>query len=160
MGSHPYASGCNAAYRREALDAIGGFGSHNLRREDVEASWLATGLGHSLGFSARSRILYVQRANTMSRAKQSFAWGAGMEALRRQFGSGPDLVQPLRTRVKRAAAASVSGRGDHLVAWASVAGQIVERSFPGRSFERIRVRAQPRTPLPEDGAVAPSQSNS
>jgi glycosyltransferase involved in cell wall biosynthesis len=148
MGSHPYASGCNASYRRATLNAVGGFCSHNLRREDVEASWLASGLGYKLGFLPEAKILYVQRDDTQSKMRQSLAWGIGIEALRRQFGSGRAGVAPMSLSAKRVVAGAARGQAGALVILASLAGQMQERAMPGRYFERVRRSAQERTPNP------------
>ncbi len=149
-GGLPYASGGNSAFRREVLDSIGGFGSHNLRREDVEASWLARLKGFEVAFVPGARVVCVQRTGAADRWRQSFGWGVGLEALRQQFRhedvGPPTLVQSLKLGLSRA-----SRRPDERIPIAaSLAGQMVERGLPGRYFENVRASAGPTSPgLPD-----------
>lgn len=141
-GSRPYASGGNSAYRREVLEAIGGFGTHNLRREDVEASWLALDRGFRLGFAPDAKLLYVAREGARARWLQSFGYGVGLEALRRQLDADGRWMQPMGSFVKLGLART---RRDpsHLVPFTGgLAGRLVERALPGRYFERVRGRAR------------------
>jgi glycosyltransferase involved in cell wall biosynthesis len=140
MGGRPFASGGNAAYRREVLDRIGGFCSHNLRREDVEASWLAQDRGFALGFGA-ARLIYVTRAGWRQRWWQSFGYGVGQEALRRQMDPGGEWISTLGTTAKLGLARSVRRPGQAVAASGSIAGQVSERLLPGRYFETARRRA-------------------
>lgn len=145
-GSAPFASGCNAAYRRSTLDAIGGFCTHNLRREDVEAGWLALAAGKHLGFVNEARILYVQRNDRRGTFRQAHAWGVGLHALRRQFG--PGVVTPFPLAVKRAIGSSLKRPSTVPESLGSVTGQFREWLLPGRYFEHVRRDAQHRTPRP------------
>jgi glycosyltransferase involved in cell wall biosynthesis len=145
-GAVPYASGNNSAYRRDVLNSIGGFGSHNLRREDVEASWLAWLKGFTVEFVAGACVIYVQRTGAASRWRQSFGWGVGLESLRRQFRHEEVGPPPLSQSFKLGAVRALR-RPDELVPLAgSIAGQMTERTLPGRYFERVRANAEPTSP--------------
>lgn len=151
-GARPFASGNNAAYRRAVLDAIGGFGSHNLRREDVEASWLALDRGFRLGFVPEARILYVGRTSARARFWQSFGYAVGFEALRRQLDPDHTFMAPLSSSAKVAVARSFRSPADLPPNLGGLVGQLTERLVPGRYFERVRRRARFGTQIAGDHA--------
>jgi glycosyltransferase involved in cell wall biosynthesis len=66
----------NVLYRREALEAAGGFDERFLKAQDAELAYRVTELGHRLRFESRSRVNHFHADRLLSylrtQAKQAF----------------------------------------------------------------------------------------
>lgn len=68
--------GCNMAFRREALEAIGGF-DHRFRiaGDDVDVCWRLQAEGHTLGFSPAATVWHHRRGSLRAYLKQQYQYG-------------------------------------------------------------------------------------
>jgi GT2 family glycosyltransferase len=70
--------GCNMAFRREALLAIGGFNPIYLRAgDDVDVCWRLQARGWKIGFSSAALVWHHHRARIKSYWKQQIGYGEG-----------------------------------------------------------------------------------
>ena len=63
------------AFRREALEAVGGFDPTLLRNQDYELSWRLRQAGYVVWFDPGLRVLYQPRRNLARLARQYFSYG-------------------------------------------------------------------------------------
>src|SRR5262249_17212465 len=70
--------GCNMAFRREALLAIGGFNPVYLRAgDDVDVCWRLQSKGQSIGFSPAALVWHHHRASITAYWRQQVGYGEG-----------------------------------------------------------------------------------
>lgn len=75
--------GCNMAYRREALLAIGGFNPIFLRAgDDVDVCWRLQARGWKIGFAAAALVWHHHRAKVKAYWRQQVGYGEGEVWLR------------------------------------------------------------------------------
>ena len=114
--------GCNMAFRREALEAIGGFDPQfRVAGDDVDICWRLQDAGHRLGFSPAAVVWHRRRDSVRAYWRQQRGYGAAEALLERKW---PDRYSagrpralggpPLRARARRrrsGARACTTGRG-------------------------------------------------
>src|SRR3989442_1648280 len=70
--------GCNMAFRREALEAIGGFNPIFLRAgDDVDVCWRLQARGWSIGFRPAALVWHHHRASIRAYYRQQIGYGEG-----------------------------------------------------------------------------------
>ncbi|HVB38743.1 MAG TPA: glycosyltransferase, partial [Vicinamibacterales bacterium] len=70
--------GCNMAFRREALLAIGGFNPIYLRAgDDVDVCWRLQARGWKIGFAASALVWHHHRASVAAYWRQQLGYGEG-----------------------------------------------------------------------------------
>jgi hypothetical protein len=70
--------GCNCAFRREALLAIGGFDPAFLRAgDDVDVCWRLQARGWTIGFAASALVWHRHRASVRAYLRQQVGYGEG-----------------------------------------------------------------------------------
>ena len=70
--------GCNMAFRRDALLAIGGFNSIYLRAgDDVDVCWRLQARGWKIGFAASALVWHHHRASIRAYWRQQVGYGEG-----------------------------------------------------------------------------------
>ena len=73
--------GCNMAFRKDVLQATGGFDPvFRSAGDDVDLCWRLQNEGHSIGFSAAAMVWHFRRNTTKAYIKQQMGYGAA-EAL-------------------------------------------------------------------------------
>lgn len=69
--------GCNSAYRKRVLDAVGGFADGTYGAEDVVLDHLITARGHRLWFDPEALTYHRRRDRAATIARQMFSYGRG-----------------------------------------------------------------------------------
>jgi GT2 family glycosyltransferase len=93
--------GCNMAFRKQALEAIGGFDERfRVAGDDVDVCWRLQEAGWKLGFSAGAVVMHRRRDSVRRYLKQQYGYGRA-EAL---------LEQKWPQRYNRAGSSRWSGR--------------------------------------------------
>src|SRR5262249_47620471 len=70
--------GCNMAFKREALLAIGGFNAVYLRAgDDVDVCWRLQARGWKIGFAAAALVWHHHRASVKAYWRQQVGYGEG-----------------------------------------------------------------------------------
>ncbi|MBP7777612.1 MAG: glycosyltransferase [Acidobacteria bacterium] len=70
--------GCNMAFRKEALDAIGGFNPVYLRAgDDVDICWRLQARGETIGFAPSALVWHHHRATVKGYWRQQAGYGEG-----------------------------------------------------------------------------------
>ncbi len=70
--------GCNMAFRREALSAIGGFNPVYLRAgDDVDVCWRLQAAGHTIGFAPSALVWHHHRPSIRGYWRQQVGYGEG-----------------------------------------------------------------------------------
>ena len=103
------------AWRRETLDAVGGFNPHLLRNQDYELNWRLREMGGTIWFDPALVVEYRPRRSLWGLAKQYFDYGRWKAAMLRQHPrslrwrqlAAPTLVAGLLASL----AAAVLGHG-------------------------------------------------
>ena len=72
------------AWRRETLDAVGGFNPHLLRNQDYELNWRLREMGETVWFDPALVVEYRPRGSLWALAKQYFDYGRWKAAMLRQ----------------------------------------------------------------------------
>jgi len=68
--------GCNMAFRKAALEAIGGFDPHfRVAGDDVDVCWRLRARGGTLGFSASAMVWHHRRGSVRAYLKQQRGYG-------------------------------------------------------------------------------------
>ena len=110
--------GCNMAFRRSALEEIGGFDERfRTAGDDVDVCWRLQKAGRTLGFSAGAVVMHRRRESVRRYLKQQYGYGKAEALLERKWP----------THYNRAGASRWSGR-------------IYERPAQGGSRRRPQVR--------------------
>jgi O-antigen biosynthesis protein len=93
--------GCNMAFRKRALEEVGGFDERFLvAGDDVDVCWRLQRAGHTLGFSAGAVVIHRRRDSVRRYLRQQYGYGKA-EAL---------LEQKWPERYNRAGSSRWSGR--------------------------------------------------
>jgi GT2 family glycosyltransferase len=78
--------GCNMAFRKSALQAIGGFDAQcRAAGDDVDVCWRLQDAGGKLGFSAAAIVWHHRRDSVRGYWKQQFGYGKAEAILERKF---------------------------------------------------------------------------
>jgi GT2 family glycosyltransferase len=110
--------GCNMAFRKAALEEIGGFDERfEVAGDDVDICWRLQESGRTLGFSAGAVVMHRRRDSVRGYLKQQYGYGKAEALLERKWPS----------RYNRAGASRWSGR-------------IYEQPSAGTSGRRAMVR--------------------
>jgi O-antigen biosynthesis protein len=93
--------GCNMAFRRSALEEIGGFDERfRTAGDDVDVCWRLQKAGRTLGFSAGAVVMHHRRGSVRRYLKQQYGYGKAEALLERKWP----------THYNRAGASRWSGR--------------------------------------------------
>jgi GT2 family glycosyltransferase len=78
--------GCNMAFRREALEAIGGFDAQfTAAGDDVDVCWLLQERGWTIGFSAAAMVWHHRRNTVLGYWRQQRCYGRAEALLERKW---------------------------------------------------------------------------
>jgi GT2 family glycosyltransferase len=78
--------GCNMAFRRDALDALGGFDPQfRIAGDDVDVCWRFQERGWTIGFSASAVVLHRRRGSVRAFLKQQTEYGKAEALLERKW---------------------------------------------------------------------------
>ena len=78
--------GCNMAFRRDALEEIGGFDRQfRVAGDDVDICWRLRAAGHRLGFSPSALVWHARRASVRAYLRQQRGYGAAEALLERKW---------------------------------------------------------------------------
>jgi GT2 family glycosyltransferase len=93
--------GCNMAFRKSALEEIGGFDERfRVAGDDVDVCWRLQESGRTLGFSAGAVVMHRRRDSVFRYLKQQYGYGKAEALLERKWPS----------RYNRAGSSRWSGR--------------------------------------------------
>jgi len=137
--------GCNMAFRRDALQSIGGFNPTYLRAgDDVDICWRLQGRGLRIGFSPSALVWHHHRSTVSAYWKQQLGYGEGETWLdahhpekfvRGQMMWRGHIYSPLPFL------RSLSGRSINTGVWGTAA-------FPSiYNHDSLRLEYLPHTPL-------------
>jgi GT2 family glycosyltransferase len=80
--------GCNMAFRKSALQEIGGFDERfRVAGDDVDVCWRLQEAGHTLGFSAGAVVMHRRRDSVRRYLKQQYGYGKAEALLERKWPS-------------------------------------------------------------------------
>jgi GT2 family glycosyltransferase len=78
--------GCNMAFRKSALEEIGGFDERfRVAGDDVDVCWRLQGAGETLGFSAGAVVMHRRRDSVRRYLKQQYGYGKAEALLERKW---------------------------------------------------------------------------
>jgi GT2 family glycosyltransferase len=78
--------GCNMAFRRDRLDAIGGFDPQfRTAGDDVDVCWRLQAHGWTLGFNAAAMVFHRRRQSVRRYLRQQFGYGTAEALLERKW---------------------------------------------------------------------------
>jgi GT2 family glycosyltransferase len=78
--------GCNMAFRKSALQEIGGFDERfRVAGDDVDVCWRLQEAGHTLGFSAGAVVMHRRRDSVRRYLKQQYGYGKAEALLERKW---------------------------------------------------------------------------
>jgi GT2 family glycosyltransferase len=78
-----HVAGCNMAFRREALQVLGGFdATHDAAGDDVDVCWRLLDRGSRIAFSACALVLHHRRGTVRGFLRQQRGYGRAESALR------------------------------------------------------------------------------
>jgi GT2 family glycosyltransferase len=135
--------GCNMAFRRSALEAVGGFDEQfRVAGDDVDICWRLQNAGFKLGFSAGAVVMHRRRDSVRRYLRQQYAYGKAEALLERKWSSrynragylkwsgriyaGP-VSEPWRLRRSKV----------HYGTWGSGLFQSVYEPAPGRLYSLL-----------------------
>jgi GT2 family glycosyltransferase len=80
--------GCNMAFRKSALEEIGGFDERfRVAGDDVDVCWRLQEAGRTLGFSAGAVVMHRRRDSVRRYLKQQYGYGKAEALLERKWPS-------------------------------------------------------------------------
>jgi len=80
--------GCNMAFRKSALEEIGGFDERfRVAGDDVDVCWRLQESGRTLGFSAGAVVMHRRRDSILRYLKQQYGYGKAEALLERKWPS-------------------------------------------------------------------------
>ena len=80
--------GCNMAFRKSALDAVGGFDAqYRVAGDDVDACWKVLDRGWTLGYSPGAVVWHHPRSSVRGYLKQQYSYGKAEALLERKWPS-------------------------------------------------------------------------
>jgi GT2 family glycosyltransferase len=78
--------GCNMAFRREALEAVGGFDPRfRVAGDDVDVCWRLQATGHTVGFCAGAVVFHHRRDSLRGYVRQQYEYGKAEGLLARKW---------------------------------------------------------------------------
>ncbi len=78
--------GCNMAFRRDRLEAVGGFDTQfRVAGDDVDLCWRLQERGWTLGFNAAAVVFHHRRDSVRRYLRQQFAYGTAEAMLERKW---------------------------------------------------------------------------
>ena len=87
--------GCNMAFRREALEEIGGFDPvYRAAGDDVDVCWRLQKLGHRIGWSPAAMVWHFRRNTVKDYLNQQRGYGKAEARFWKIFtrrGKGPQI---------------------------------------------------------------------
>ena len=129
--------GCNMAFRKAALQAVGGFDPRfRAAGDDVDACWRLHQQGYTLGFSPAATVWHHRRNSVRAYWKQQWGYGKAEALLERKWPEKYNGIGHLawsgQLYGKGLTQALGWGRGKiYQGAWGSAAFQSVYRAAPG-----------------------------
>ena len=128
--------GCNMAFRRAALERLGGFDPQfRVAGDDVDICWRLTQAGHRLGFSPAAVVWHARRPSVRAYLRQQRGYGAAEALLERKWPDryGPAGQARWQGRLYGRGLMSNLGRGRvYSGTWGSEPFQALYRPPPGR----------------------------
>lgn len=97
----PFFATANAAYRRRALDAVGGFEPALASGGDVDLGWRVQVAGGRLRFVPDARVRHHHRATVRGLLRQQHRYAIGHGRLDRRWGDDPRYRTAAGTAVQR-----------------------------------------------------------
>ena len=127
----PYAQTANAAVRRSAFEAVGGFAEPVRSGGDADLCWRLQAAGWELESRPGARVRHRNRTALGELLGQLHRHGSGMEWLERRYpGSFPRPRPRALLGRTRLLAAGPSGRLDFLSLWAADLGRLKANGSP------------------------------
>jgi len=130
--------GCNMAYRRDALLAIGGFNPVYLRAgDDVDVCWRLQAKGQKVGFAPAALVWHHHRASIKAYWRQQVGYGEGetwLDAHHPEKFVGGNMVWRGRIYSPLPFVRSLSGRRINTGVWGTAAFPSVYRT-EGHAFQ-------------------------
>jgi GT2 family glycosyltransferase len=129
--------GCNMAFRKAALDGIGGFDERfRVAGDDVDVCWRLQEAGWTLGFSAGAVVMHRRRDSVRRYLKQQYGYGKAEALLERKWPSRYNRAGSSRWsgRIYDAPPGGIPGRRAmvHYGNWGSGLFQSIYQPAPGR----------------------------
>jgi GT2 family glycosyltransferase/sugar lactone lactonase YvrE len=126
--------GCNMAFRREALLAVGGFNPTYLRAgDDVDVCWRLQAKGYRIGFSPSALVWHHHRASVKAYWRQQVGYGEGetwLDAHHPEKFIGGQMLWRGRIYSPLPFIRSLSGRRINTGVWGSAAFPSIYRTDP------------------------------
>ncbi len=126
--------GCNMAFRREALVAVGGFNPTYLRAgDDVDVCWRLQAKGYRIGFAPSALVWHRHRATVGAYWRQQVGYGEGetwLDAHHPEKFIGGQMLWRGRIYSPLPFIRSLSGRRINTGVWGSAAFPSVYRTDP------------------------------
>ncbi|MEK6271946.1 MAG: glycosyltransferase [Actinomycetota bacterium] len=83
--------GCNMAFRKDRLEAVGGFDPQfRTAGDDVDICWQLQDAGHTVGFSAGAVVYHRRRDSVLGYLRQQYGYGKAEASLERKWPSRHD----------------------------------------------------------------------
>jgi O-antigen biosynthesis protein len=83
--------GCNMAFRKDRLDAVGGFDPQfRVAGDDVDICWRLQDAGHTVGFAAGAVVYHRRRDSVRGYLRQQYGYGKAEALLERKSPSRHD----------------------------------------------------------------------
>jgi glycosyltransferase involved in cell wall biosynthesis len=80
--------GCNMAFRKDRLEAVGGFDPQfRIAGDDVDICWRLQDAGHTVGFSAGAVVYHRRRDSVRGYLRQQYGYGKAEAFLERKWPS-------------------------------------------------------------------------
>ncbi|MGI8558374.1 MAG: glycosyltransferase [Solirubrobacteraceae bacterium] len=140
----PFAMTCNAGWRRDVLQRVGGFWEHLRSGYDRDLSWRTQLAGHGLWFEGAALVHRRQRQGIRATARQHLSYGRNEPNLIARFA--PHGIRPRSARESARAWAELTARLPWLLSphrrirWVETAGLLIGRSLPLTAVERDFLR--------------------
>jgi O-antigen biosynthesis protein len=129
--------GCNMAFRKSALEEIGGFDEQfRVAGDDVDVCWRLQEAGWTLGFSAGAVVMHRRRDSVRRYLKQQYGYGKAEALLERKWPSRYNRAGSSRWsgRIYDSPASGIPGRKPMVRygTWGSGLFQSIYQPAPGR----------------------------
>jgi GT2 family glycosyltransferase len=128
--------GCNMAFRRSALAAIGGFDAQfRVAGDDVDVCWRLQAAGHTLGYHPAALVWHRRRATLRRFFRQQRGYGRAEALLERKWPEKYNVRGDLRWAGRLYGAGGVRRSRIYHGTWGSGAFQPEVHTPPGRLLE-------------------------
>ena len=128
--------GCNMAFRKRALEGIGGFDRQfRVAGDDVDICWRLRGAGHRIGFSPAALVWHCRRDSVRAYLRQQRGYGAAEALLERKWPDRYNAAGQARWLGRlygRGLASSLGRDRVYSGTWGSEPFQALYRPSPGR----------------------------